>query len=178
MLGKAHDSFAYTRNSVRNARRRAAAGQAEQQERQEAAKRAMRAGPSGELAFLASADSAADAVAYAEMLASHGVAAARRPAEPAGPYALLAAAEAGGGAKAGAPVNLYVRPEQLARARALMEAFEREAPDYPGAAAAYGANRRSKAGLALFGLACFLIFVLPIAISLAVIASRVFGWGR
>ena len=120
-------------------------------------------------AFLLTAKDKLTAEAYEEMLKKRNIDAIVERCEPTGPYA--AAIYECGGMAAGAPVNIYVPSDQLGLARNLVEEFNNQPIIYNSPPPVL--NRKSRINQILFALAIFLIFVVPIGVSLYVIGTRI-----
>jgi hypothetical protein len=133
-------------------------------------------GKSVQSVFFMSASDRQTAEAYWEMLKKHGVAVLFEDCGPSGRVA--AYKEAGGAAPAAAlkvapnaPVNLYVPSYQLERARELADAFENGPFVYNTPPPVL--NRKSISGRLIFALVIFLVFLVPIGLSLYIIGERI-----
>jgi len=121
-----------------------------------------------ETVFLLSAKDRLTAGAYEEMLKKGGVAVRVEIGEPGGG---LGALMDPGGPREALPYNIYAPRGQLERARALADAFDCQPVVFKGPPPAL--NRKSRKSQIVFILALFLIFAVPIGLSLYAIVERI-----
>ena len=119
-------------------------------------------------AFLLSANDLLTAEAYEVMLKKNGVEAILERLEPTGRYAALS--EVSG--QPGAPVNIYVLSSQIERARELVSEFDNRPIEFKTPPPAL--NQKSRVNQFLFAIVLFLIFVIPIGVSVLVIGQRIY----
>ena len=119
-------------------------------------------------AFLLTASDRLAAGAYEEMLKKNGISVILETNVPGGQFAVVMDVS---GAAPAPSVNIYVPVYQRERARELADAFDNEPIVYNTPPPAL--NRKSRSGRLVFSLIVFIIFVVPIGLSLYVIADRV-----
>jgi len=118
--------------------------------------------------YLLTAKDRLTAGAYEEMLKKNGVAALLEQCEPSGRYGASMGAVSMAGAS---PVNLYVQPGQLERARELVDYFDNHPVVFNTPPPKL--NSKSRSSQLIFAFVIFVIFVIPIGISLFIIGQRV-----
>ena len=126
-----------------------------------------KSGRPGVAAFLMTAKDKLTGEAYEKMLRRNGVGVTSEPCEPIGLYAAVY----GTGSRPDSSVNLYVRPDQLELARALVDEFENMPIVYKTPPPVL--NQKSRTGQAAFLFVLFLIFAVPLAISVYVVGARI-----
>ena len=120
-------------------------------------------------AFLMTAKDRLTAGAYEEMLKKNHIATVLESNESTGQYAVIMQISGQAGS---ASCNIYVPAEQLERARELVDDFDNQPYEYH--APPPGVRKKSRPNQLLFAFFMFLIFVVPIGISIYVIAHRIF----
>jgi hypothetical protein len=129
--------------------------------------------PEHEFVFVLAAKDPLEANAYEEMFAKNGLLVVKELCEPSGRVAASAIrgmGGGGGGSAAPAGVNIYVQQRQLEKARELLDKFENEPVEYRTVLSDY--RKKSKANQTLFGFLVFIIFIMPVAIAVAVIILK------